>query len=64
MRRVIDVRRWRVFAAEQRDTTEGRQVDYYSDSSGKSGGQKAKLAYTILASAIALSVWVARCHAS
>src|SRR5690606_38709596 len=26
---------------------------YYSDSSGKSGGQKAKLAYTILASAIA-----------
>jgi uncharacterized protein YPO0396 len=28
-------------------------VDYYSDSSGKSGGQKAKLAYTILASAIA-----------
>ncbi len=52
MRRVIDVRRWRVFAAEQLDTT-GRQVDYYSDSSGKSGGQKAKLAYTILASAIA-----------
>jgi len=52
MRRVIDVRRWRVFAAEQIDA-EGRQVDYYSDSSGKSGGQKAKLAYTILASAIA-----------
>jgi len=52
MQRVIDVRHWRVFAAEQIDT-EGRQVDYYSDSSGKSGGQKAKLAYTILASAIA-----------
>jgi uncharacterized protein YPO0396 len=52
MRRVIDVRRWRVFAAEQIDT-DGQQVDYYSDSSGKSGGQKAKLAYTILASAIA-----------
>jgi uncharacterized protein YPO0396 len=52
MWRVIDVRRWRVFAAEQINT-EGRQVDYYSDSSGKSGGQKAKLAYTILASAIA-----------
>lgn len=52
MRRVIDVRRWRVFAAEQINT-EGRQIDYYSDSSGKSGGQKAKLAYTILASAIA-----------
>ncbi len=52
MRRVIDVRRWRVFAAEQVDT-EGVQIDYYNDSSGKSGGQKAKLAYTILASAIA-----------
>jgi uncharacterized protein YPO0396 len=52
MRRVIDVRRWREFAAEQIDA-QGRQVDYYSDSSGKSGGQKAKLAYTILASAIA-----------
>lgn len=52
MKRVIDVRRWRVFAAEQLNT-DGRQVDYYSDSSGKSGGQKAKLAYTILASAIA-----------
>lgn len=52
MRRVIDVRRWRIFAAEQLDQA-GRQVDYYNDSSGKSGGQKAKLAYTILASAIA-----------
>jgi len=52
MRRVIDVRRWRVFAAEQIDP-EGQLVDYYNDSSGKSGGQKAKLAYTILASAIA-----------
>lgn len=52
MRRVIDVRRWREFSAEQIDA-DGRQVDYYTDSSGKSGGQKAKLAYTILASAIA-----------
>lgn len=52
MKRVIDVRRWRVFAAEQIDTT-GQQLDYYNDSSGKSGGQKVKLAYTILASAIA-----------
>jgi uncharacterized protein YPO0396 len=52
MRRVIDVRRWRSFAAEQISAS-GQQIDYYSDSSGKSGGQKAKLAYTILASAIA-----------
>jgi uncharacterized protein YPO0396 len=52
MARVIDVRRWRIFAAEQ-ISPDGRQLDYYSDSSGKSGGQKAKLAYTILGSAIA-----------
>jgi uncharacterized protein YPO0396 len=52
MLRVIDVRRWRVFAAEQL-SPDGEQLDYYSDSSGKSGGQKAKLAYTILGSAIA-----------
>jgi uncharacterized protein YPO0396 len=52
MQRVIDVRRWQTFAAEQIDA-EGRQIDYYDDSAGKSGGQKAKLAYTILASAIA-----------
>ena len=52
MLRVIDVRRWRVFAAEQL-SPDSEQLDYYSDSSGKSGGQKAKLAYTILGSAIA-----------
>lgn len=51
-KRVTDVRRWRNFAAEQIDLN-GKQIEYYSDSSGKSGGQKAKLAYTILASAIA-----------
>jgi uncharacterized protein YPO0396 len=32
--------------------TDKREVNYYSASSGKSGGQKAKLAFTILASAI------------
>ena len=41
MRRVIDVRRWRIFAAEQIDVN-GNQLDYYNDSSGKSGGQKGK----------------------
>ncbi|PSR12470.1 MAG: ATP-dependent exonuclease SbcCD, C subunit-like protein, partial [Bacteroidetes bacterium] len=30
-----------------------KSFEYYTDSSGKSGGQKEKLAYTILASAIA-----------
>jgi uncharacterized protein YPO0396 len=53
MRRVTDVRYWREFAAQEVTQEDYQQVDYYNDSSGKSGGQKAKLAYTILASAIA-----------
>jgi uncharacterized protein YPO0396 len=52
VRRVIDVRRWREFTADRIDEN-GVKVEHYTDSSGKSGGQKAKLAYTILASAIA-----------
>jgi uncharacterized protein YPO0396 len=52
-RKVLDVRRWFVFAVEEYDTQTGAQVRYYQDSAGISGGQKAKLAYTILAAAIA-----------
>jgi uncharacterized protein YPO0396 len=33
--------------------SDGSQKNYYADSAGLSGGQKAKLAFTILASAIA-----------
>jgi uncharacterized protein YPO0396 len=51
--KVIDVRHWLDFAASERDRSSGQERHYYSDSAGKSGGQKAKLAYTILASAIA-----------
>ncbi len=51
--KVTDVRNWLEFAAEERYREDDTQKAYYSDSSGKSGGQKAKLAYTILASAIA-----------
>ncbi len=51
--KVTDVRQWRVFAAEERYRETGQQKNYYEGSSGKSGGQQAKLAYTILASAIA-----------
>lgn len=51
--KVTDVRNWLDFAAEERYEADGAVKNYYSDSSGKSGGQKAKLAYTILASAIA-----------
>ena len=59
--RVTDVREWYSFGASERFAADGTVRDYYSDSSGKSGGQKEKLAYTILASAIAyqygLGVW-------
>ena len=51
--KVIDVRHWLDFAASERYRSNGEEKHYYSDSAGKSGGQKAKLAYTILASAIA-----------
>lgn len=52
-KKVLDVRRWFVFAVEEYDTKTEKQVRYYQDSAGISGGQKAKLAYTILAAAIA-----------
>jgi uncharacterized protein YPO0396 len=51
--KVTDVRQWRVFAARERYRETHEEKNYYEGSSGKSGGQKAKLAYTILASAIA-----------
>ncbi len=50
---VTDVRNWLDFSAAELYRENGVQKNYYTDSSGKSGGQKAKLAYTILASAIA-----------
>lgn len=51
--KVTDVRNWFVFSASERWSADDTQKEYYSDSSGKSGGQKEKLAYTILASALA-----------
>ena len=50
---VTDVRNWLDFSASELYRETDTQKNYYTDSSGKSGGQKAKLAYTILASAIA-----------
>jgi uncharacterized protein YPO0396 len=52
-RRVTDVRQWFVFAASERWRETDDEHESYSDSSGKSGGQKEKLAYTILASSLA-----------
>lgn len=51
--RVTDVRQWYEFGADERGRDDDQSRQFYSDSSGKSGGQKEKLAYTILASAIA-----------
>ncbi len=52
-RKVTDVRNWFSFSASERWQEDGSEREFYSDASGKSGGQKEKLAYTILASALA-----------
>jgi len=51
--KVLDVRNWYQFGVEEYLTKTNKQTRYYKDSSAISGGQKAKLAYTILAAAIA-----------
>ena len=50
---VTDVRNWFTFYATERDRSTGRAHQHYRDSDGKSGGQKEKLAYTILAASLA-----------
>jgi uncharacterized protein YPO0396 len=52
-RRVTDVRNWYTFSASERWRETGAEHEHYSDSSGKSGGQKEKLAYTVLAASLA-----------
>lgn len=52
-RRVTDVRNWFTFAASEQDRETGVEYEHYTDSDGKSGGQKEKLAYTILAASLA-----------
>jgi uncharacterized protein YPO0396 len=47
------VRNWSTFAASERWREDGAEYEHYSDSGGKSGGQKEKLAYTILAASLA-----------
>jgi uncharacterized protein YPO0396 len=51
--KVTDVRNWLDFSVSEYGRENDEEQDYYSESSGKSGGQKAKLAYTVLAAAIA-----------
>lgn len=52
-RRVIDVRNWFEFRADEYFRSNGELRQSYSGSSGKSGGEKNRLASTILATAIA-----------
>ncbi|MGH7489458.1 MAG: SbcC/MukB-like Walker B domain-containing protein, partial [bacterium] len=51
--KVTDVRNWFTFSASERWREDGREHEHYSDSGGKSGGQKEKLAYTVLAASLA-----------
>ena len=52
-RRVTDVRTWFTFSASERWRADDTEHENYTDSGGKSGGQKEKLAYTILAASLA-----------
>lgn len=51
--KVTDVRNWFDFNASEKYIETNEEKEFYSGSSGKSGGQKEKLAYTIIASALA-----------
>lgn len=51
--KVTDVRNWFIFSATERYKENDEEYEHYSDSDGKSGGQKEKLAYTILAASLA-----------
>jgi len=50
--KVTDVRRWFDFGARETVRSTGEERGYYSDSMGQSGGEKAKLAFTILVAAV------------
>ena len=51
--KVTDVRNGFLFSASERWHVDDVEHEHYSDSGGKSGGQKEKLAYTILAASLA-----------
>ncbi len=53
MAKVTDVRNWFLFSASERWRADDAEHEHYSDSGGKSGGQKEKLAYTVLAASLA-----------
>jgi uncharacterized protein YPO0396 len=49
---VTDVRTWFAAGVRELRRADNSEVNYYAATTGKSGGQKAKLAFTILASAL------------
>lgn len=51
-KKVTDVRNWFIFSASERFRDNNEEYEHYTDSGGKSGGQKEKLAYTILAASL------------
>jgi uncharacterized protein YPO0396 len=51
--KVTDIRNWFTFSASERWREDDREHEHYTDSGGKSGGQKEKLAYTVLAASLA-----------
>lgn len=50
--RVTDSRLWLDFGVRERRRSDGAEVNYVDSSTGKSGGQKAKLAFTILSASL------------
>ncbi len=52
-KKVTDVRNWFAFSASERWREDDSEHEHYTDSGGKSGGQKEKLAYTVLAASLA-----------
>ncbi len=52
-RLVTDVRNWLQFSASERWRDTDAEHEHYAGSGGKSGGQKEKLAYTVLAASLA-----------
>lgn len=51
--KATDVREWFLFNASERYRADNKEKEFYAGTSGKSSEQKEKLAYTILASALA-----------
>jgi len=63
---VLDARNWSLFAVEWLDTSGDapRRTDFKEDTGGLSGGQKAKLSVTLLASALAFQYDIAGANAA